>query len=84
MKKLVYFPGSLVFFLYMSLSAIIIGVLALCIQPFSFRVRYGLVSQWAKTNLFVLRWVCGVRMRVQRRGAQPEGAALVLCKHQSA
>ena len=84
MKKLLYFPGSLAFLLFMALSTVIMGLTTLFLRGFSFRIRYGFVSQWARMNLFVLRWVCGVRMQVERRGHVSDGPAIVLCKHQSA
>ena len=84
MQKIMYLPGSLLFFLFMSFSAMVIGLIALFTKPFPLRIRYWVTSRWGKVNLVVLRWTCGIRMQVERRGHTPDGPAIVLCKHQSA
>ena len=84
MKKMMYLPGSLLFFLFMSFSTIVMGLVALFIKPFPLRIRYWVMSLWGSVNLATLRWTCGIRMQVECRGDMPDGPAIVLCKHQSA
>ena len=83
-SRWVYFPGSLFFLLFLVLSSVIMSVMAPFTKPLPFRMRYAFISQWAHMNLWVTRWACGIRMRVRRRDHGHKGAAIVLCKHQSA
>lgn len=75
--------GSVVFFLGMVVSTLIIAPLSLLLRPFSFRVRFGFVSQWARFNLWSVGILCGLRFEV--RGAEyiPEEVGVAFCKHQS-
>jgi 1-acyl-sn-glycerol-3-phosphate acyltransferase len=41
------------------------------------------VRIWARTVLFGLRWICGVKVEVRGRENMPEGGCLLACKHQS-
>lgn len=41
------------------------------------------VRIWARTVLFGLRWICGVKVEVRGQENMPEGGCLLACKHQS-
>ncbi len=66
---------SLVFF---SLTGLLTVVLPL-------RWRYVYITTSSRINIAALRWICGVRYRVEyAEGRLPKGPAIVLSKHQSA
>ena len=48
------------------------------------RLAIGYARLWARTALFLLRALAGIRVEVRGRGNIPHGAALVAAKHQSA
>ncbi len=45
--------------------------------------RYPIARSWAACNIHALRWICGVRWRVQGRENIPEEPVIVFAKHQS-
>ena len=75
--------GSSVFFVGMMVSALIIVPLSLLLRPFSYRVRFGFVSQWARFNLWSLGWLCGLRFNVTGTENIPDKVGVAFCKHQS-
>lgn len=80
---LLYLRSSL-YWLVFAASTIVYGVLVGVVAwllPYRGRVR--LACQWAWINLHVLRWICGLRWRVQGREHLPEGPLVVFSKHQS-
>ncbi len=50
---------------------------------FPVRVRYAIASSWAKGSLLLLKWICKLDYRVEGLENLPQGAAIVMCKHQS-
>jgi 1-acyl-sn-glycerol-3-phosphate acyltransferase len=75
---------STLFFIFYSLSAIIFSLLAILVLPLPFKARYAVVSQWAKTNIWLLAKICDLRLEVEggeHIGTEP---AVIICKHQSA
>lgn len=72
------------FYLGMTLSLILIVPFFPLVWPFSFGVRFRVLSHWARFNLWWLRRTCGITWRVEGREHLPTtGAAVVLSKHQS-
>lgn len=74
---------SLIFWVMMLLSTLVLAPLTLLSFPFPFRIRYATATQWARFNLWFLRLSCGLRYRVEGREHIPEDAAIVFAKHQS-
>jgi len=74
---------SVVFALGMWVSIIIFATLCLFTAPFSFAVRYGFLSKWARLNLWWLELTCGVQYQIEGRENIPAGNAIVMSKHQS-
>jgi len=60
------------------------SLLGLLLYPFPYYVRYGFLSCWAKTIVWWLRWICGLRHEVINPEKIPKGPAIIMCKHQSA
>ncbi|HKJ10317.1 MAG TPA: lysophospholipid acyltransferase family protein [Gammaproteobacteria bacterium] len=75
---------SMLFATFMVVSVLLFAPLALLTFPLPFPQRYAFISQWARMNLWALRWICRLRYRVQGQENIPAGNALVFSKHQSA
>lgn len=70
--------------MFLVVSGIVFGTTIVLLQHV---LRYGQLSRiagiWAKYNVFMLDAVCGLDFRVSGHEHLPNGAAVVLCKHQS-
>ncbi|AFJ03330.1 1-acyl-sn-glycerol-3-phosphate acyltransferase [Methylophaga frappieri] len=75
---------SSLFFVCYCLTAILFSCLSVLLWPLPFSWRYRAISRWAVWNIWLLRWVCGVRLEVTGAEHIPEQACVILCKHQSA
>ncbi len=51
--------------------------------PFSVHTRYRVGSLWARSNMFWLKWICNLDLKVIGWENIPDGAAIVMSKHQS-
>lgn len=72
------------YWLIFSISTIVYGLLVGLFAWFlPYRGRMAMARQWAVINLYALRWICGLRWRVEGRGNLPEYPAVVFAKHQS-
>jgi 1-acyl-sn-glycerol-3-phosphate acyltransferase len=75
---------SIVFNVVMWLSVVIYAPLMLPTVVLPFPVRYRLIRQWARFQIFLLKTLCGLDYRVEGREHLPAGAAIIMSKHQSA
>jgi 1-acyl-sn-glycerol-3-phosphate acyltransferase len=75
---------STIFLLLQLVLTPIFSTLAILTFPFSPLTRYRLISSYARTMLWVLRVVCGIRHEVIGIENIPKQPCIVLCKHQSA
>ena len=75
---------SLLFLLSLILLTPPFSILALLTFPFPPLVRYRVISQWSRIELWLLRVLCGLRYEVRGREHIPNTPSIVLCKHQSA
>lgn len=83
-KALIYIRSSL-FFGCMAVSAIPFSVLVVLCWPFSQPVRYQVASGWARLNIFLLRFICGLEHRVEGlENLEGVKNGIILSKHQSA
>ncbi len=74
---------SVIFFSFQVLSLFIFAPLVLLSFPFSYRVRYGIASYWAKLLIKALKVICKLDFEVS--GAEHiKGNGIIFCKHQSA
>jgi 1-acyl-sn-glycerol-3-phosphate acyltransferase len=60
------------------------AVLALASAPLPRKARYRVISGWSRLMLWCLRWLCGIRWRVEGREHLPAVPSVILAKHQSA
>lgn len=72
---------SAVYVVLSGLWLLLAGLVALPILFMPKGAGWGAFRIWARVNLWLLRVVCGQRMRVLGRENVPEGAALVAAKH---
>ena len=70
------------FYIQTAILALITGILALIIRrPFGFGLMIGMY--WARSNMFLLRWIVGIRSEVTGQENIPEGGCIIASKHQS-
>ncbi|MDH3325631.1 MAG: 1-acyl-sn-glycerol-3-phosphate acyltransferase [Gammaproteobacteria bacterium] len=74
---------SFLFFLNMVVTAILFSVPAVLTFPFPFEKRYAFISQWARFNIWALGKICGLTFEVKGAENIPNGASIILSKHQS-
>ncbi|MTI63635.1 lysophospholipid acyltransferase family protein [Methylophaga sp.] len=75
---------SLVFFIIYAVTAVLFSCLGVLLWPLPFKWRYAVISQWAKTNIWLLAKICDLHLEVEGKehiGGEP---AVIICKHQSA
>jgi 1-acyl-sn-glycerol-3-phosphate acyltransferase len=75
---------SLIFTIIMITTIPVFVLPGLLLYPFPYIVRYGFLSCWAKSVVWWLRLICGLRHEVINAENIPQGPAIVFCKHQSA
>jgi len=79
------FVRSLLLFVYLIVFTIPYASACFIAFPFlSAHRRYRMAVGWCRATLFVARWLNGIRYRVDGLDNLPDGAAVVLSKHQSA
>jgi 1-acyl-sn-glycerol-3-phosphate acyltransferase len=74
---------SLLFSIAMIASTVLIAVLLLIFSPAPFNVRSRLARGYACFVISALRLFCNIKYRVSGRENIPDGAAIILSKHQS-
>ncbi len=68
----------------MLVSVAIYAPLMLPTAVLPFPLRYRIISQWARWQVSLLKILCGLDYRVEGREHLPQGAAIIMSKHQSA
>lgn len=81
--EVILFIRSLLFWIGLLLSTLIIATSAILVAPFSFRVRYRFINQWARVNLWWLWVTCRLKGEVTGQEHIPSGSAVLFSKHQS-
>lgn len=75
---------SLLFYLGLAAATLIFVPLSIILIPLNFPLRFRIISQWAAFNLWWLKITCGLKHVIEGRENIPEGAFIIMCKHQSA
>lgn len=75
---------SFIFFIFQSVTAVIFSCVGVVLWPLPFKWRYAVVSQWAKSNIWLLARICDVHLEVEGKENIGEEPAIIICKHQSA
>jgi 1-acyl-sn-glycerol-3-phosphate acyltransferase len=78
---------SLVFYLYFfvhtAILAIIVTISAMITRGQRSNFAWGIGLYWGAANLFILRWIVGIRTRVEGAENIPEGGCIIAAKHMS-
>ena len=77
------FVTSLLFVIWLYGSMVVMGIAAMPFVLFSREAAYIAMRMWIRNVLFVMRWLCGARVKFEGLEHLPDGAALVALKHQS-
>lgn len=77
------FLRSLLFYVLYLSTGILAGMVSLLLWPLPYRLRYRIVMQWNRLAIWLAKVVCGMRYRIVGQDNIPEGAYVVLSKHQS-
>lgn len=65
-----------------AILAIIVSIMAFFVKG-RFAPSWAIAKYWAKSNLFLLRWVVGIRSEISGMENIPEGGCIIAAKHQS-
>ena len=60
------------------------ALIALCTCVLPRLMRYRIISGWSRCVVWLARWICGIRWRVEGLEQLPTRPAVILSKHQSA
>ncbi|TNG00361.1 MAG: 1-acyl-sn-glycerol-3-phosphate acyltransferase [Gammaproteobacteria bacterium] len=78
------FLRSLVFWIGLATSTILITPFMPLIFPFPYSIRYRFAHQWTRFNMFWLKFCCGLSYRVHGTKNIPTTPCIIMSKHQSA
>jgi len=76
--------ASLLFTIFLFASTLFFAVIVLICAWRPFNARYRIAQAWARTELAVLRWLCGLDYVVEGRDLLPPGQHISVWKHSSA
>lgn len=81
--KALLFIRSAIYWLGLTISTGIVGTLVILAYPLPSDLRLDIARQWGRSNLFLLKWICGLEYVVEGKENIGDQNAVVLCKHQS-
>lgn len=70
------------FFTQTAILAIIVGLMSK-LTPGATKAGWAIAQYWNASNLFMLRWIVGIRTEVSGTENIPEGGCIIASKHQS-
>lgn len=74
---------STLFSLSMIVTTIFASIILILMAPLPFVWRSRFSSLYARYNINMLKWLCGIRYEVEGADNIPDSAAIIFCKHQS-
>lgn len=74
---------SAIFFVAMTTSALVVGLMTLLVYPWGFDVRYRVAQLWVRFVLWALARICHLHFEVRGLENVPARNAIVASKHQS-
>jgi 1-acyl-sn-glycerol-3-phosphate acyltransferase len=79
------FIRSLLFMIYLVVYTVPYATACFIVFPFmNADRRYWMAAAWCKSSIFVLRYLVGIRYKIEGYENLPDGPAVLLSKHQSA
>lgn len=76
--------GSSLFALGLACSSMVFAPIALALMLLPYRLRWRVVTQWSRFNLFWLSVTCGVKCEVEGLENIPTEPTVILARHESA
>lgn len=83
MSTLLALTRSSIWWVVFFFSTIFFAILAMLLVLVPAKTRFTVITSWCRLNIWTLKWICGVKYHVEGRENLPEGAAIVMSKHQS-
>ena len=74
---------SLLFNVVFYVNMIVLMIVGLPTIALPYRFFHGILRTYARTSLWLLRVICGLKVEWRGRDKLPAGACIVACKHQS-
>lgn len=74
---------SVVFWLWQIVMTVVIGIPVVIVGLFSFRAGYALAILWNRSNVYGLKYICGVDWQVDGLENIPAKPCVIMSKHQS-
>lgn len=74
---------SIVFWLWQIVMTVVLGIPVVIIGLFSFRMGYALAIMWNRSNVYGLKYICGVDWQVDGLENAPDKPCVIMSKHQS-
>ncbi len=74
---------SAVFWVWQIIMTLFWGFPVVLLGLFSFRIGYALAIMWNRSNLYGLKYICGVDWQVDGKENIPDEPCVVMSKHQS-
>ena len=75
---------SLFYFVLMSISVVLFGLVIVLLGwalPTGF--SDGVATAWGRFNMWMQRWICGLKVHIEGTENLPQGRAIIMSKHQS-
>ena len=78
------FIRSLVFMIYMGVSALLAGAIVSLTFWAPFRYRWWMTVTWCRSMVIAGDWICGLKVVVEGRENIPDEASVIMIKHTTA
>lgn len=75
---------SALFNLFYMSATVIFSLLIILMRPFGFKASWVWAVVWSKLTFWLLKVICGIRIRIEGQEHMPDEACVVMAKHQSA
>jgi len=75
---------SLIFYLGLVIATILMLPISILMLPFTLAKRFSVISRWSVFVLWWLKLTCNLEHEVEGSENIPDGAGIIICKHQSA
>lgn len=75
---------SLLFNLTFFALTVFFSIFVCLFRPFGFSAAWFWAKLWTRSTLFFLRYLCGIRLKIEGKEHFPKDACVVMAKHQSA
>lgn len=74
---------SLLYFVAMCAITIFHSTLYIALAFLPYEKHYKIAQRWGRHNIIAVRWLCGIRLRIEGKENIPDKPVIVFSKHQS-